>query len=370
MRQFAYLLICLAACSSDHQATVDAPASVDTAPSPDASNLLPVTFTYTPSWTGVVSVDVIGQFNQAADWTTPFISLTASGSTFTGTAMLPPGTYPYLFHVVGDTDAGAAAATFPRYSIDGTITDFVMCPAASPTAGADPNPCSQLTVPQVAAPTPYHIQGTVQKAAAGVAKWLVVLEREEATSHHFFVDRMTTTANGNYDFVVAPGQYRVQVQNPTYESKKDTMLDPPTLATVRRSLTTSFALAAADVTVPTTDVAFTQYAAFAPKTTATLPTTFTFSTGATDEARRVWLCGGDRRSVVRARTRCDDRHRIVRRHIQHDGEGARRGRQHAHVHVGCRDDAGDAVRDQVDRAKHGVPDRVADRAVSFRMATD
>jgi len=281
MRQLAYLLVCLAACSSDHQASnVDAPSSVDTPPPVDASNLSPVTFTYTPSWTGVVSVDVIGQFNQTADWTTPFISLTASGSTFTGTAMLPPGTYPYLFHVVGDVDAGAAAATFPRYSIDGTITDFVVCPAASPTAGADPNPCSQLTVPQAAAPTPYHIQGTVQKTAAGVAKWLVVLEREEATSHHFFVDRMTTTANGNYDFVVAPGQYRLQVQHPMYESKKDSMLDPPTLATVRRSLTTSFALAAADVTVPTTDVAFTQYAAFAPKTTATLPTTFTFSTGA------------------------------------------------------------------------------------------
>ena len=277
---YAFCLVVAACNSNPDTAATDASVSIDSAPAIDASTLMPVAFTYTPSWSGVVSVDVIGAFNQSGDWTTPLLSLTASGATFTGTAMLPPGTYPYLFHVVGDADAGASSATYPHLALDGTLTDFVECPAGSPTAGKDPNPCSQLTVPQVAAPSSYHVTGSVQKSGAGVAKWLVVLEREEAGSHHFFVDRMTTTANGNYAFTVAPGQYRVQVQHPQYESKKDSMLDPMTLATVRRNISSSFPVATADVAVTTTEVAFTQYAAFGPKTSATLPTAFTFSSGA------------------------------------------------------------------------------------------
>ena len=47
---------------------------------------------------------------------------------------------------------------------------------------------------------------------------------------------------------------------------------------MRRDISTSFAVAA-DVTVPTAEVAFAGYASFAPRTTATLPTTFTFPSG-------------------------------------------------------------------------------------------
>ncbi|HEX7700998.1 MAG TPA: hypothetical protein VF403_09760 [Kofleriaceae bacterium] len=276
MRSYLILVFALG-CGSGNNSTADASVTADTAVAMDASDLVPVTFAYTPAWSGATSVDVIGGFNQSTDWTSPLLTLTAAGSSFTGTAMLPPGSYPYLFHVVGDSDAGGGSATFDRYSIDGTITDFVQCPDG-PTAGNDPNPCSVMTVPQVAAPTPFHITGSVVKSGTAVAKLIVLVEREEATSHHFFVNRITTTASGAYDFTVAPGQYRIQVQHPQYLSKKDSQLDPDTLGLVRRDISTSFAVAA-DVTVPAAEVAFAGYATFAPRTTGALPTTFTFPSG-------------------------------------------------------------------------------------------
>ena len=279
MRSYLILVFALAplmGCGSSNNSSTDASVTADTAVA-DASELVPVTFTYTPAWSGATSVDVIGGFNQSTDWTAPLLTLNGSGESFTGTAMLPPGSYPYLFHVAGDSDAGAAAATFERYSIDGTITDFVQCPAG-PTAGNDPNPCSVMTVPQIAAPTPFHITGSVVKTGTAVAKLIVLVEREEATSHHFFVNRITTTTSGAYDFTVAPGQYRIQVQHPQYLSKKDSQLDPDTLGLVRRDISTPFAVAA-DVTIPAAEVAFGGYASFTPRTTGALPTTFTFPSG-------------------------------------------------------------------------------------------
>jgi hypothetical protein len=279
MRSYLSLVFALAflGCGSSNNSSTDASVTVDTAVGSDASSLVPVTFTYTPAWDGVTSVDVIGGFNQSTDWTSPLVTLTGPGPTFTGTAMLAPGSYPYLFHVVGDSDAGAGSATFDRYAIDGTITDFVQCPDG-PTAGNDPNPCSVMTVPQVAAPMPFHITGSVVKSGTAVAKFIVLVEREEAASHHFFVNRITTTGSGAYDFTLAPGQYRIQVQHPQYLSKKDSQLDPDTLGIIRRDISSSFAVAA-DVTVPAAEVAFTGYASFAPRATGTLPTTFTFPSG-------------------------------------------------------------------------------------------
>jgi hypothetical protein len=66
MRRLAYLLALAAACGSDHSGvTPDAPADIDAAP--DSTTLYPVTFSYTPAWSGAVSVDVLGSFGQSTD---------------------------------------------------------------------------------------------------------------------------------------------------------------------------------------------------------------------------------------------------------------------------------------------------------------
>jgi hypothetical protein len=53
----------------------------------------------------VTSVEVYGGFGQSTDWTMPFLTLTNDGSgTFTGSATLATGTYPYVFYVTGGTD--------------------------------------------------------------------------------------------------------------------------------------------------------------------------------------------------------------------------------------------------------------------------
>jgi hypothetical protein len=272
----------LVACGSNGSTTTDAPGNTtDAPPSPDASNLMQVAFTYIPDWNGVVSVDVIGGFGQTTDWTAPLVSLTDNGDgTFGGTAMVPPGTYPYLFQVTGDNSAGGSAqsAMFARYSLDQAVTEWEQCPAG-PTAGNDPNPCSLVTVPQGTPETTSHISGNVSISGSAASKYLVVLERMEPSSHHFFVNRRTTGGNGSYAFDVATGgNYRVQVQNPVYESKKDSQIDPETNDTVRRLISSAFS-AAADIAISNADVTPPDYATFEPRTTATLPTTFTFPAG-------------------------------------------------------------------------------------------
>jgi hypothetical protein len=271
----------LVACGSHGSTTADAPGNTaDSPPTTDASNLMQVAFTYAPDWKGVVSVDVIGGFGQSTDWTAPLVSLTDNGDgTFGGTAMVPPGTYPYLFHVTGDDGAaGSAQATLARYSLDQAVTEWEKCPAG-PTVGNDPNPCSLVTVPQGTPETTSHISGSVTLSGSGAPKYLVVLERMEPSSHHFFVNRVTTTANGSYAFDVATGgNYRVQIQNPVYESKKDSQIDPDTTDTIRRLVSSAFS-AAADIVVSAGDVTPPDYATFEPRTTATMPTNFTFPSG-------------------------------------------------------------------------------------------
>jgi hypothetical protein len=62
-------------------------------------------FCYRPEWGSVTSVEVYGGFGQSTDWTMPFLTLTNDGSgTFTGSATLATGTYPYVFYVTGGTD--------------------------------------------------------------------------------------------------------------------------------------------------------------------------------------------------------------------------------------------------------------------------
>ncbi len=243
-----------------------------------------VTFTYTPQWTTVTAVTVWGGFGQTTDWKMPFATLTNNGSgTFTGTASLPAGQYLYVFKVIGDDAAGTNGAKYPRFAIDPASSAFAACPSTSPTFDpAAPNPCSQLTVPQGAAPTLVHITGVVVSDGAPITDYLVQLDREEKSSHHYFVNRVTTKSDGAYDLVAAPGSYRLQVLHPTFLDETDVQRDPPTtLAALRRDISSSFPISSATVTVPNAEVAFHAYPSFAPTVTAALPTAFTFTVGAT-----------------------------------------------------------------------------------------
>jgi hypothetical protein len=274
----------IAACSSSSTspAQPDAAPDIDAPAQSDAPENPVVTFSYTPAWDGVTSVEVLGAFGQSTDWTAPLVTLTASGGTFTGTAQLPPGTYLYVFHAIGDTNAGSAKApTYAHYAIDPANPSWAPCPAESPTYSAMvANPCSQLTVPVGAPATMYHVTGKVTVNGAGTGGFLVLLEREEASSHHFFVNLMKSAADGTFDMQVAPGQYRVQIQHPMYEQKNDSQLDPVALGTLRRDISASFPVADADVAVGSAEMAFASYAAFTPTGTGTLPTTFSFGTTA------------------------------------------------------------------------------------------
>jgi hypothetical protein len=267
-----WLFVVLVGCGTPPAASVD---SRNDAP-PDTSSSQSVTFSYTPAWDGVVSVDVIGGFGQASDWTAPLVTLTNNGGTFTGTAMLPAGQYPYLFHIVGDS-AAANPSTFEVLAIDPASTGFAACPDGAPSHDANPmNPCGQLVVPTTA-PVFHHITGIVHKSGAPAAGFLVLVERDEPGSHHFFANRMTTGTDGAYDLQVAAGSYRIQVQHPQYESTTDDALDPVALGILRRQLSSPAAVSG-DVAMSTVEMAFGDYAAMAPKTTATLPTTFSFGT--------------------------------------------------------------------------------------------
>ena len=271
---FAFAVACHGASPS---ATVDA--SLDGAAIPDAPAPVAVAFTYTPDWLGVQSVDVIGAFGSSTDWTSSLASLVqGSDGTWTGSAMLAPGTYPYLFHVVGDVAAGSDAATFSRYSLDGTVSEFAACPGG-PTMAANPmNPCSLVTVPQGAAEPAFTVHGAVVLNATAASKYLVVLERDEASSHHFFVNRRATGSGGMYTFSVPAGMYRVMILHGDFYAVDDAHIVPQTANTIRRDLSDAFAVGS-DVIVSPADVTPPNYATFEPRTTATLPTTFTFPSG-------------------------------------------------------------------------------------------
>jgi hypothetical protein len=281
MRLFAVSLSFAFAChGSNPGASLDA--SVDGPSSPDAAAALsPVTFTYTPDWAGVQSIDVIGGFGQgsAVDWTTPFVSLSeGSDGVWTGTGMLAAGTYPYLFVVVGDNAAGSGSATYSRYSVDGTVSELEPCPAGPTIADNPNNPCSLVSVPQGAAETLYNVRGSVVLGGSAADRYLVMLERDEGSaSHHYFVNRRATGSGGNYVFAVAAGNYRVQVLHATYFAQKDSQIDPETADTVRRDISNPFMVGSgSDFVVSTADVSPPDYSVFEPRGSSTLPTTFTF----------------------------------------------------------------------------------------------
>jgi hypothetical protein len=244
-----------------------------------AQDLLPVmaTFTYQPDWTGVTAVDVIGGFGQGTDWTKPFVSLVKQGDgSFTGSAELPPGQYQYLFVTTGDKN-GATPATYKHTAIDPANAAFDACPAASPTYDAAvANPCSQLTVPQAAAPTLYPVSGTVTFNGKAAPGYLAVLERSEKGSHHFFANMMETKADGSFSIMAVPGTYQVQVLYPNLESVTDAARTPLTLLAARRVIATAFPVTAATA-LSSVETAYKDYDKLLPTPTAKLPTMFQFT---------------------------------------------------------------------------------------------
>jgi hypothetical protein len=272
----AFVLAVAACGGSNHDTTPDA-----STPPGDGSGSgdNTVVFNYTPAWDGVVSVDVLGAFGKSDDWTAPLVSLSNSGGTWTGTTTLPAGTYTYVFHVVGDASAGAKSDTYDRYALDPASSAYIVCPQESPTYSAEMNPCSQISVPYVES-TISHVRGKVVVdgiVTASPPHFIVLIERQETGTHHFFVNR-ATTSDGTYDLPVAAGSYRIQVQHPDYLDKTDMDIDPTTVNLLRRNLTGHFDTSA-DVAVSDAEMSFHDYPLFAPTPSATLPTTFTFTAG-------------------------------------------------------------------------------------------
>jgi hypothetical protein len=242
-----------------------------------------VTFAYKPQWSGVTKVEVIGGFGASTDWskTDSFLTLSDDGTgNYTGSSTLASGQYLYVYRITGDADA-VPAATYQRYAVDPLQTAFAPCPATSPTySKMDPNPCSQLTVPTSTPAAPIHIKGSLTVDSAPATGWLVLIERDEPSSHHFFVNRVTTASDGTFDLIGSAGNYRLQALLPTYLSETDLARAPASLSTLRRAISSTIPLATADVTVTAPDLAFHDYAAFAPTGAAgTLPTAFTFEAG-------------------------------------------------------------------------------------------
>jgi hypothetical protein len=261
---------------------VDSGAPETGLPVPDAPSgqLETVSFSYTPGWTGVVSVAVLGGFGQSEDWMSPLVTLTANDQgQYTGTAQLPAGTYPYIYEVTGDS-AASKPSKYMRYVVDPADPTVVPCPTTSPTYDPNnPNPCSSLAVPQPAPAALFHLTGTVTYDGAPIGGYLVVLERHDKSSHHFIANRTTSDMNaGTFDLVMATGTYDVEVLHPTYLSETDEQRDPFSLQALRRALSSPLPVAQGTTLQPA-EVAYHDYDKLAPVGDAAVavPTTFTYT---------------------------------------------------------------------------------------------
>jgi hypothetical protein len=266
-------------------------------PGADASGpLSTVSFEYTPQWSGVTSVAVIGGFGQATDWMpkSPLVTLTSQsqGGKFTGSVQLPAGTYLYVFLVTGDA-AASKPSTYTRYVMDPTNPAFVAVPQASPTFDKNAvNPCSELTVPQPAAAPLNHLKGTVTYDGAPKSGYLVLLERNEPMYHHFAVNRTDTASDGTFDCVMAPGKYRVQVLYPTYLSQTDADRNPLVLQALRRSISGTKEISATTTFEPV-ELADHDYDKLSPVDAGALPlpVTFTYTVLPSASAAQLQLYG-------------------------------------------------------------------------------
>jgi hypothetical protein len=315
------VFVCLAcACGQGQPAPADSGSAPDSGPAPDsgtgpdsgsgndagggdsgtdagtdAGGPYSVTFSYTPGWTGVKSVVVIGGFDAGVDWkaATPFVTLNADDAGYwSGTAMLPGGQYLYLLVARGD-DAGTAGTAFNV--LDPANSAYLPCPPGAPTySTAVANPCSLLTVPQPAAPTLYNVSGIATYDGGAAAGYLAILERDETGSHHQMVNRADVQADGTFSLPVAPGAYRWQIWYPTWFVETDSQRDGLVLNAYRRTISSAFTVSAADVQTDPTELSFYRYAAYAPLDGgAPLPATFDFPVAMGATSAHAALYGGN-----------------------------------------------------------------------------
>jgi hypothetical protein len=238
------------------------------------------TFCYRPQWAGVTAVNVYGGFGQATDWTAPLLALTNDGSgTFTGTATLADGTYPYVFETQGTADRLVSAH---NVFLDQFNTKFVPNPPGAPHQRS----VSSLTVPQGAGPAVVHIKGAVLFEGQPQPCYSIDLEAGEnvvdnkVVSEHDTANFTESAPDGTFDFPVAVGApYQVIVRYPVLLSSADAGYPDPTVTPsvgiARTGLTVT-----ADSTLDSVDVTYplAAYAAMSPTGgTSTLPVTFTFT---------------------------------------------------------------------------------------------
>jgi hypothetical protein len=237
-------------------------------------------FCYRPQWAGVTVVDVYGGFGQATDWTAPFLALTNDGSgTFTGTAPLANGTYPYIFETEGSDDN---LVSDHHVFLDQYNTSFVPSPPAAPHQRS----VSSLTVPQGAAASIVHIKGAVLFEGQPQPCYSIDLEAGEndvdnrVVSEHDTANFTESAPDGTFDFPVAVGApYMVVVRYPFLLSAADAgypnQAATPSVAIARTTVTVT-----ADLTLDSVDITYplADYAAMSPTGgTATLPVTFAFT---------------------------------------------------------------------------------------------
>jgi len=248
-------------------------------PCPTSRTAGEASFCYRPQWSGVTSVEVYGGFKQENDWAAPFLILKDDGSgTFTGTAQLADGTYPYIFKTTGSADN----LVTPNHTfLDQYNTDFILAPPQAP----DQRSVSLLTIPQPAAAAVVHLKGTVVFNGAPQSCYSVDLEAGEVdangkvVSEHDTANYTESASDGTFDFPVAVGApYGVTIRFPFLLSGKDAgypdPFDTPSVGTTRTGVTLT---PTGDLTLPPANVAYptSNYTAMSPTSgTASLPVTF------------------------------------------------------------------------------------------------
>jgi hypothetical protein len=315
MRWLAIFLFVLG-CGNDHAAssidaagggggggTGDAPA--DAAPSPLAFTCAVTTgntfapnpcpapsgtsgeadFCLRPQWPGVTSVDVYGGFGQATDWTQPFVSLTNDGSgTYTGTATVANGSYPYVFRVHGTYDNLVRDG---QYLLDQANPSYVPAPALAPGGGGTiPRAVSQVTVPQSTTIAVHHFTGHVMYGAIAQPCFPINLEVGElrngskVVAEHNTANYVESGTDGSFDFDVADGEVIAIVRYPFFLSGLQAPYPDPTNTPSLGYARTTQQIAGADLALDTLDITYseTDYSAMSPTSgTGSLPVTFTLS---------------------------------------------------------------------------------------------
>jgi len=235
---------------------------------------------FRPQWPGVTAVEVYGGFHgDNTDWTAPFLALTDDGSgTFTGSAALADGTYPYLFRVHGSADNLVKDG---QYLLDQTNAAFVAGPPQAPIQRS----VSNLVIPQPATAL-HHVTGKVMYGGIAQPCFSVDLEvgeildsQHRPLSEHYTASFAESAADGTFDFPVADGHVMTVVRFPfRLAGATAPYPDPATTPSIGYARQ-GFDIAGADHAVETLDVMYAaaDYAAMSPTSgTATLPVTFAY----------------------------------------------------------------------------------------------